>query len=160
MSSPVEGPSMAACPVALFYYYLELPGRQATRLGCPRHREKVWPSTSALNLKLTTCHWFCLQNEFFLKQFQYLQVSFLQCALRMDSSGQNSIFKRQNRELDPFWPWWLVPAINRTARHTSQANMGSRDIHKTRFVFFFQDLLFSAVQAHLNLASCQVQLLS
>jgi hypothetical protein len=67
------------------------------------------------------------------------KVSFLQCALRMDSSGQNSIFKRQNRELDPFWPWWLVPAINRTARHTSQANMGSRDIHKLVLVISFQD---------------------
>ena len=70
------------------------------------------------------------------------KVSFLQCALRMDSSGQNSIFKRQNRELDPFWPWWLVPAINRTARHTSQANMGSRDIHKLVIVIPFQDFQF------------------
>ena len=67
------------------------------------------------------------------------KIGFLQCALRMDSSGQNSIFKRQNRELDPFWPWWLVPAINRTARHTSQANMGSRDIHKPVLVISFHD---------------------
>ena len=86
-----------------------------------------------MNQEVKTCNWICLEY-FFLEK-----VSFLQCALRMDSSGQNSIFKRQNRELDPFWPWWLVPAINRTARHTSQANMGSRDIHKLVLVISFQD---------------------
>ena len=79
------------------------------------------------------------------------KVSFLQCALRMDSSGQNSIFKRQNRELDPFWPWWLVPAINRTARHTSQANMGSRDIHKLILAISYKNLAFSKTSKSLKI---------
>ena len=99
------------------------------------------------------------EMDFFCKALLYFmyfknKVSFLQCALRMDSSGQNSIFKRQNRELDPFWPWWLVPAINRTARHTSQANMGSRDIHKLILDISFKNLAFSKTSNSLKIELC------
>ena len=111
------------------------------QLAQKSHHRLLEVKTLNMNQKVKTCNWICLKWIFF-KALQYLmyfleKVSFLQCALRMDSSGQNSIFKRQNRELDPFWPWWLVPAINRTARHTSQANMGSRDIHKLVLVIYF-----------------------